>query len=559
METSAPPPPRLGARPGPKRVTMSGGMKLWRLKRRLRKAPADGPTRVAVVAALIEAGAAAEARALAIEGLDVAPAASRLELGDLLARLDAADEAARAWFGAWHEAPDLPGAAARWGLHLQRSGRADAAVAPLRQALAQTPDDDEVRDALLAAFAETGATGERSALLEDSVARRPDDVDLLVRCGKALLGVGRRRKGIEVLRRAHRLRPDGRTVIALGVALGRSGASQDAVVLFEQYMAEHPDALSAQINCAVAYGEIGDYTTAVRYLLDAAQRAPHIAAVQQNLGVVYGRMGQLDAAVDALRLATRIEPTDARIQLQLARMLARRGDLHEGVAAASLAASLAGKSLQLELAAQELRSSLMQTVTGEFPAIGSSDMESGERPSAMSGDLMQFPLPNLLEFLRSERRTGLLQIVSMSGVGEIRLRGGDITSVSASQVPRLGELLQRAGHLDGPTLASALGTRVRDMPLGMHLVSSGAVTAEQLRTAAREQALQGLMELLPWEQGNFSFLTEDGPSVPESWSTQGMLLDALRRLDEAGYEEAADSIELVGDLFGEGESSPDIF
>ena len=538
---------------------MSGGMKLWRLRRRIRKAPDDGQARVALVAALIDADEHEEARGIAIEGLDTAPAATRLELADLLARLGATDEAGRAWFGVWRAAPDLPGAAARWGLHLHRIGRAAEACDPLRKAFTLDPDDVDVRDALVATLASTGATGERAEVLGDSVARRPDDADLLMRCGKALMDVGQRRRGVEMLRRAHRLRPDGRTVIALGVALGRSGASQEAVVLFEQYMAERPDALSAQINCGVAYGEIGDFTTAVRYLVDASQRAPHLAAVQQNLATIFSRMGQFDAAIDALRIATRIEPTSGRIQLQLARMLARRGDLHEGVAAATLAASLAGQSIQLEMAANDLRASLMATVTGEYPALDSSDLDSGERPSAMSGDLMHFPLPNLLEFMRSERRSGLLQIVSMSGVGEIRLRDGDITSVSASQVARLGELLVEAGHLDAQGLAGALGTRPADLPLGMHLVGSGTVSAEHLAAAAREQALRGLMELLPWEQGKFSFLTETGPAVPESWATQGMLLDALRRLDEEGYEDAAGSIEMVGDLFGDPEPSPDIF
>ena len=93
----------------------------------------------------------------------------------------------------------------------------------------------------------------------------------------------------------------------------------------------------------------------------------------------------------------------------------------------------------------------------------------------------------------------------------------------------------------------------------MYLVQSGVVTSAQLGAAAREQALRGLMELLPWEAGNFSFLTEGGPTVPEAWSTQGMLLDALRRLDEEGYEDAAGSIELVGELFNDSEPSPDIF
>lgn len=528
---------------------MAYPMRLWRLRRRARRDPGDGPARLELARALADAGEADEALAEARAArAHLGDPADRLALGDLLAALDAPEEAARAWHQVWLDAPDTPGAAARWGRHLLASGRAAEAVDPLRRALTEAPDDT-LRRGLVRALQAAGATGEAARLLGELVERHPDDPDLAVEHGRALLGTGQAARGLEALRRAHRLRPDGRTTMALGVALGQSGFGAEAVVLFERHLAEHPGSLSAQINCGIAYGEIGDHATAIRYLLDATHRAPHLAVVQQNLGVVFARMGQLEAAIDALRMATRLAPADAALQLQLARLLARQGDLHEGLAAATLAANLAGDAVQIELAARELRDTLKITVTGEYPALGSSS-DGLDRPSAMSGVLAEFPLPNLLEFLRSERRSGLLQIVSLAGVGEIRLSRGDIGSVSVSQVPRLGELLIERGELDRPRLDAALADRPAGGPLGQQLVAAG-LPLDTLRAALRDQALRGLMELLTWERGQFSFIAEDRPPAPESWPTQGLLLDALRQLDEAGFDDAAGSIELVGELFGE--------
>lgn len=532
-------------------------MLIWRLRRRVRRDPDDATARLALAHALHAAGDPAEARAEARAALTLTLTPDEhLELADLLTALDCPADAAHIEERLWRTAPDHPDAAARHGRRALRDGRPQDALDALRHASAQAESDDTLRRELITALRATGATAEAARHLGELTRRHPDDPALLIEYGQALLATHDPTRALEALRRAHRLAPrDERAAITLGVALGRTGAGNEAVVVLERYLADQPQSLSALINCGVAYGEIGDQLTAVRYLLDASHRAPHIAAIQQNLAVVFARMGQLGAAIDALRIATRLDPASATWQLQLAHLLARQGDLHDAIAAATLAGNLAPAASATERAARELRDELKTAVASEYPAHPHTS-DGPDRPSAMSGVLTEFPLPNLLEFLRSDRRTGLLQIVSISGVAEIRLRGGDITSVSASLVPRLGELLLRAGHLDRPALEDALGSRPPGRPLGQHLIDRGLVAADHIHDTAREQALQALIEILPWEQGQFSFIREDGPAVPESWSTQGLLLDALRRLDEDGYADAAGSIELVGELFGE--PPPDI-
>lgn len=526
-------------------------MKLWRLKRRVKKNPDDGAARIALSEALLSTRDPRGALDQALAAVDCAlEPEDCLALGQLFVDLGRKDAAERAYRHAWTSAPDSLPIALAWGRFLLSSGRADDALEPLGQAVELDPADDGLRLLLIDALQATGADAEAASHLAAVVGRNRDDAKLHVRYGRAMLAIGEHEPALAALRRARRLADTEETTIALGVALGQTGRSNEAVALFERFMAARPDSLSALINCAVAHGEMGDDTTAVRYLLDAARRAPEVAAIQQNLGITFMRMGQLDAAVESFRRATALAPDSAHAQLQLARALTRRGDIHEAIGAATLASRLAGKAKGITHAADDLLQALMETATGEYPALSMSS-DGLERPSAISGVLTEFPLPNLLEFLRNDRRTGSLQIVALKGVGEIWLREGDIVAVSASGVPRLGQMLVDAGHLSRAALAHALEGRSEGAPLGKHLAERGTVSAETVSTMVKEQIDQGLMELLPWEQGNFSFAVGDGLPVEERFGTQSALLDALRRLDEAGYSEAADSMEQVADMFGD--------
>ena len=65
--------------------------------------------------------------------------------------------------------------------------------------------------------------------------------------------------------------------------------------------------------------------------------------------------------------------------------------------------------------------------------------------SGITGDLEMFRVPDLLEFLRLQRATGILVIGARQGAGLVRLFEGSLTAASAPSTARLGEILVQQG------------------------------------------------------------------------------------------------------------------
>jgi hypothetical protein len=158
-----------------------------------------------------------------------------------------------------------------------------------------------------------------------------------------------------------------------------------------------------------------------------------------------------------------------------------------------------------------------------------------------SGRLSVFSLPDLVEFLRSARRSGLLVCSSPTGVAAIRLRQGWITAAASPASPTVGHLLVRGGFLAQEALDAALaGTDGTLLPPGLakRLLAQGATDAATLRAGARQQIEQALRELMRWEDGEFAFNREDDAEDPDGEAAvqvdpQALLLDLFRQQDEA--------------------------
>ena len=160
--------------------------------------------------------------------------------------------------------------------------------------------------------------------------------------------------------------------------------------------------------------------------------------------------------------------------------------------------------------------------------------------SMFSGRLSVFSLADLVEFLRTAGRSGLLVCSSRGGMGAFRFRKGKITGAAAPSTPSLGELLVRNGKLSPEALASAgparEGTLV-DAGLADRLVQHGAVDVAAVREAGRQQIEQVLRELIDWSDGEFAFTREEEapPSGDASIEVdaQHLLLELFRERDES--------------------------
>ena len=161
-----------------------------------------------------------------------------------------------------------------------------------------------------------------------------------------------------------------------------------------------------------------------------------------------------------------------------------------------------------------------------------------------TGDLQLLSVPDLLEFLKSSRRTGTLVVTSEHGIGAMHLRQGLLTGAAAPACDNLGSMLVDKGLVTRSQLESAADHQRKEMPdqlLGSILVEQGVVEEGPVKSAIVEQIHLAVIELVGWTSGRFAFEPEKSGDTAEGsieveLDTQGVLLEVLRRIDEGNRD-----------------------
>ena len=172
------------------------------------------------------------------------------------------------------------------------------------------------------------------------------------------------------------------------------------------------------------------------------------------------------------------------------------------------------------------------------PSPSGSALGGGTPGAVFSGRLSAFALPDLVEFLRGARRTGLLVCRSAAGMGALRFRNGKVTGGASPGTPRVGEMLLRNRKISPLALRALPAQDGEDSTVAAMLVREGAVDATAVQESLRQQIEMAMRELVHWKDGDFVFDHEaDGTEVPPEVAVeldpQAVLLDLLRDLDES--------------------------
>ena len=161
--------------------------------------------------------------------------------------------------------------------------------------------------------------------------------------------------------------------------------------------------------------------------------------------------------------------------------------------------------------------------------------------AAFSGRLSVFALPDLLEFLRSGRRSGVLVCRSEAGSAALRFRDGLITGSRSTAALELGSVLVKARKIAPKDLetpparqAAALGPEA----LGDMLVRAGLVDALTVQKELARHIERTVRTLIGWRDGQFAFdnhgtAAAATTSVPVALDCQAVLLNAFKELDES--------------------------
>ncbi|HEX9242516.1 MAG TPA: DUF4388 domain-containing protein [Anaeromyxobacter sp.] len=194
----------------------------------------------------------------------------------------------------------------------------------------------------------------------------------------------------------------------------------------------------------------------------------------------------------------------------------------QGDAARSALADRAGRFVLLPAAADLL-------VARRTPA---TDASSARPRCVLAGDLSAFPIADFIAFLQQARLSGTLTVSSGGSDRVVCFQVGEVRSAESSAAgERLGEVAVRLGYVTEAQVADATRT---GNAVGKALLELGHLNANDLYKCLHEQVAAVFHALLLCHTGSFALVDEAPPPplAPLTVSTQSLLMDGIRRIDE---------------------------
>ncbi|BDG02553.1 DUF4388 domain-containing protein [Anaeromyxobacter oryzae] len=169
-------------------------------------------------------------------------------------------------------------------------------------------------------------------------------------------------------------------------------------------------------------------------------------------------------------------------------------------------------------------------VARRTPAVGG----VAPRPRCfLAGDLAGFPIADFIAFVHQSRLSGVLTVASAGAERAIAFKDGEVRNArSTGPGERVGEVAVRLGFVTDAQVAQCAGAGA---PLGRALVDKGILSANDLWKCLHEQVTAVFHAILLAADGTFHMIDEDvtdRPGTPLAVSTQSLLMDGIRRIDE---------------------------
>lgn len=159
--------------------------------------------------------------------------------------------------------------------------------------------------------------------------------------------------------------------------------------------------------------------------------------------------------------------------------------------------------------------------------------QNGVRRATLAGDLSDFPLPSLLEFLALQSKTGVLSVFSLDGAPLSRLwlsEGTLFGSWSPDQHPLEQALgLDRALFVDDPESSERFVSALDCLAV---FGEAPGTQREQAEALLANHAVRVIKETLLASGGRVEFKAFEADPAPLSVDSRGPLLEALRKIDE---------------------------
>ena len=157
-------------------------------------------------------------------------------------------------------------------------------------------------------------------------------------------------------------------------------------------------------------------------------------------------------------------------------------------------------------------------------------------PVLLAGVLEEGAIPDLLSYFNMFRKSGVLNVVLGEGNKSLYFQQGEVVfATSTFEAEDIGSVLFSLGKIEQRDLDLLRRQVSEKVTLGKLLVEHASVSPKDLWTAARSQVENIVYNLFSAGRGAFYFqlkAVEQEDILRLSMSTQNMIMEGLRRLDE---------------------------
>jgi hypothetical protein len=159
---------------------------------------------------------------------------------------------------------------------------------------------------------------------------------------------------------------------------------------------------------------------------------------------------------------------------------------------------------------------------------------------ALAGTLKDFGLPDIVQLIGLQRKTGTLHLRTEGEAVKVIFEGGNIVAAESSMdrpSDRMGNALVTQGAITQDQLNQALAVQKQTLQrLGHVLIAERLVSEDHLRKAVEAQLFQVVFRLFRWREGSYNFETQNSVDYERtgavSLGADFVLMEGIRMVDE---------------------------
>lgn len=159
---------------------------------------------------------------------------------------------------------------------------------------------------------------------------------------------------------------------------------------------------------------------------------------------------------------------------------------------------------------------------------------------AFKGTLKDFKVPDILQLISLQKKTGILTFTSNDGFITLIFDKGFIVGVDSFPKKlemRVGSVLVKQDYISEEMLQRALAIQKRtNQKIGEILLGMGLIGKDTIQESLKTQAFEIILSLFKWKKGEYNFKVmeylEDGMEIIEPLSTDNLIMEGVQMLDE---------------------------